>query len=99
MFRGGDFPPYVHFTVPNRALGPAGRRWFLGLVAATTLGVAAGLAALGAWPGMPFAGIEGALVALPVHIVRLHDADFERVEVGRHRGKVRRREARLVARL
>ncbi len=98
MFPGVEFPPYVHFTVPNRALGPAGRRWFLGLVAATTLGVAAGVAALGAWPVMPFAGIEVALVALAFHIVRLHDADFERVEIVGHEVRVERREASCVTR-
>ena len=98
MFPGVEFPPYVHFTVPNRSLGPAGRRWFLALVAATTLGVAAGAAALGAWPVMPFAGIEVALVALAFHIVRLHDADFERLEIVGHEVRVERREAKSVTR-
>jgi uncharacterized membrane protein len=93
-----EFPPYVHFAVPNRSLGPAGRRWFLGLIAATTLGVAAGAAALGAWPVMPFAGIEVALVALAFHIVRLHDADFERLEIVGHEVRVERREASCVTR-
>src|SRR5258708_7963922 len=98
MFPGVEFPPYVHFTVPNRSLGPAGRRWFLGLIAATTLGVAAGVAALGAWPVMPFAGIEVALVLLAFHLVRLHDADFERLEIVGHEVRVERREAKRVTR-
>jgi len=98
MSPGVEFPPYVHFTVPNRSLGPVGRRWFLGLIAATTLGVAAGAAALGAWPVMPFAGIEVALVMLAFHIVRLHDADFERLEIVGHEVRVERREASCVTR-
>jgi len=98
MSPGVEFPPYVHFTVPNRSLGPEGRRWFLGLIAATTLGVAAGAAALGAWPVMPFAGIEVALVMLAFHIVRLHDADFERLEIVGHEVRVERREASCVTR-
>ena len=98
MFPGVEFPPYVHITVPNRSLGPAGRRWFLGLLAATTLGVAAGAAALGAWPVMPFAGAEVALVALAFHLVRLHDADFERLEIVGYEVRVERREAHCVTR-
>ena len=33
-----------------------------------------GAAAFGAWPVMPFAGLEIALVLLAFHLVRLHDA-------------------------
>jgi uncharacterized membrane protein len=53
-----DFPPYIHHAVPNRSLGPAGRRWFLGLIGGTTLAIAGGAAVIGAWPVMPFAGAE-----------------------------------------
>src|SRR6202162_5738667 len=83
-----DSPPFVHHSVPNRSLGAAGRRWFLGALAATTFGIATGAAAFGAWPVMPFAGLEIALVLLAFHLVKLHDADFERLEIGEHEVRV-----------
>lgn len=77
-------PSFVHLSVPNRSLGPAGRRFALGAIAATTLGVAAFAASIGAWPVMPFAGLEVLLVVAAFHVVQRHDADYERVEVGEH---------------
>jgi uncharacterized membrane protein len=77
-------------------LGPEGRRWFLGAIAATTMVIAAGAAAIGAWPVMPFAGLEVALVLLAFHLVRVHDADFERLEIGEHEVRVEAREAESV---
>jgi uncharacterized membrane protein len=91
-------PPYVHLSVPNRSLGPAGRRWVLGAIAATTFGVAAGAAALGAWPVMPFAGLEVALVAFAFRVLGKHDADFERLEIGEHEVRVESRDAHSVTR-
>jgi len=90
--------PYVHLSVPNRSLGPAGRRWVLGMIAATTFGVAGCAAAIGAWPVMPFAGLEVAVVALAFRIVREHDGDFERLEIGEHEVRIDARHARAVTR-
>ena len=75
---------FVHLSVPNRSLGRAGRRWALAAIAATPLGVAVFAASLGAWPVMPFAGLEVGLLALAFRVVQSHDGDFERVEVGEH---------------
>lgn len=91
-------PPYVVHTVPNRSLGPAGRRWFLGLVAVTTLAIGAAATAIGAWPVMPFAGLEIALVVVAFHVLARHDADFERLEIGEHEVRVESRDAFLVTR-
>jgi uncharacterized membrane protein len=93
MAPSAELPPYVHHSVPNRSLGAAGRRWFLGMIVATTMVVAAGAAAIGAWPVMPFAGLEVALLMLAFHLVRLHDADFERLEIGEHEVRVEARDA------
>ena len=84
MASSASSPVFVHLSVPNRSLGAAGRRWALAAIAATTLGVAAFAASLGAWPVMPFAGLEVLLLALAFRIVQSHDGDFERVEVGEH---------------
>jgi uncharacterized membrane protein len=95
MFAEADPPPFVHCTRPNRSLGRVARRWVLAGIAATTLGVAAAAAALGAWPVMPFAGIEVALVALAFRVFAMHDADFERLEVGAGEVSVEWRSARM----
>ena len=92
-----DSLPYVHVSKPNRSLGLAAQRWVLGAIAATTLGVAAGATAFGAWPVMPFAGLEVALVALAFRVLRKHDADFERFEIGEHEVRVEARHARSVS--
>jgi len=93
MFAEVDPPPFVHLSRPNRSLGPVARRWALGAIAATTLAVAAGATMLGAWPVMPFAGLEVVLVALAFRVLGSHDADFERVEIGEHEVRVEVRDA------
>ncbi|QJR13616.1 DUF2244 domain-containing protein [Usitatibacter palustris] len=101
MAPSAESPAFVHLSVPNRSLGPRERRRALVAIAVTTMGVAAGAWALGAWPVMPFAGIEVALVWLAFHVVRKHDGDFERIEIDA--GEVRldacdaRRESHFVA--
>ena len=98
MFLEAEPPQFVHHSVPNRSLGPAGRRIFLALMAATTLGIGAFAAAVGAWPVMPFAGLEVGLVFLAFHLVRLHDADFEHLEIGPHEVRVVSRDAESLTR-
>ena len=89
-------PPYVHHWVPNRSLGSHGRRWFLAALIATTIAVATAAALLGAWPVMPFAGLEVGLVLLAFHVMRMHDADFERLEIGEHEVRIEARTAMSV---
>jgi len=93
MFAEVDSPPFVHVSRPNRSLGPVARRWVLGAIATTTLGVAAGAAMFGAWPVMPFAGLEVVLVALAFRVLGRHDADFERLEIGEHEVRWEARDA------
>ena len=91
-------PSFVHLSKPNRSLGVAAQRWVLGAIAATTLGVAAGATAFGAWPVMPFAGLEVALVAFAFRVLRSHDTDFERLEIGEHEVRLEARDARSTTR-
>jgi uncharacterized membrane protein len=83
-----ELPPYVHHCVPNRSLGAQGRRWFLAALIATAFAVATLATIFGAWPVMPFAGLEVMLVLLAFHVVRAHDADFERLEIGEHEVRI-----------
>lgn len=88
-----DSAPYIHVSVPNRSLAPLGRRLVLGMIATTMFGVAAGAAMIGAWPVMPFAGLEVLLVAVAFRVVQLHDGDFERLEIDEHEVRVESRRA------
>jgi uncharacterized membrane protein len=98
MFLEAHSPPYVHLSTPNRSMGIEARRWVVAGIAATALLVGAVAAALGAWPVMPFAGLEAALVALAFRVLGRHDADFERLEIGEHEVRVEVREAQCVTR-
>ena len=91
-----DSPPFVHLSVPNRSLGPAGRRWVLAGITATILLIACAAAAIGAWLVMPFAGLEIAVLALAFHVVGVHDGDFERLEIGVTEVRVESRDAERV---
>ena len=84
-------PDYARLSVPNRSLSPKGRRVALVMIAASTLGVATAALAIGAWPVIPFAGLEVALVGLAFHVLGRHDGDYERFEI---RGDVVSVEAR-----
>ena len=98
MFVDSDPPPYVHLTTPNRSLGVAARRWAVVAIAAPSVGIAAAAALVGAWPVMPFAGLEVAFLALAFRALGMHDADYERLEIGDHEVSVEVRDARQVRR-
>ena len=69
---------------------------FLAAIAVTTMGLATFATALGAWPVMPFAGLEVALVAIAFRVLAAHDGDFEHLEIGAGKVKVDSRCARSV---
>jgi len=93
-----EIPSYVVHTQPNRSLGAVARRGALGAIAATTLAIAIALAAIGAWPVMPFAGLEVALLVLAFRMLALHDRDFERLEIGTDEVRLEAREAQCFTR-
>ena len=93
-----DSPPFVRFWVPNRSLGVLGRRWVLGAFAATLGVVTAFAVVVGAWPVLPFAGLELAGLALAFRVLARHDADFERLEVGESEVRWEARDAQQVTR-
>jgi len=93
-----DSRSFVHLSQPNRSLGPAVRRWVLVAIAATPFAIATAAWAIGAWLVMPFAGLEIAFLALAFHVVGIHDADFERLEIGEHEVRVEARDASRVTR-
>jgi len=89
---------FVHLSRPNRSLSPAAQLWVLGAMSSMALVVGVVAMAFGAWPVMPFAGLEVALLALAFRVLREHDADFERLEIGDHEVSVEARDARKLTR-
>lgn len=69
---------------PNRALGASGRAIWIGLLSVPPMMVAAACAWLGAWPVVPFAGVEFAVVVWAFHWIARGDGDFERVALSEH---------------
>lgn len=66
---------------PNRSLTSRGRRLWVGLVAANAVLISLVAVAIGAWPILPFAGLEALLVIIAFAVVARHDQDFEQLEV------------------
>ena len=92
-----DQPPQTWTAVPNRSLGPQGRTACLAALAVAPIalgGVAT--AFLGAWPVLPFAGLEVAVLAYAFHRIARHDGDYERLEIEGRRVRI---EARFGARV
>jgi len=64
----------------NCSISPSGLIRVLAVIAAATLGIAAGFAALGAWLVLPFAGLEIAALAAAFLLAGRHAGDYERIE-------------------
>lgn len=66
---------------PNRSLTAKGRIVWLMLIASAALVTGGGAVALGAWPVLPFAGLEVALIWLAFRVIASHDHDYEVLRV------------------
>lgn len=76
-----EFAEYCQTTTRNVSLSRAGRRLFLGLIFLNTGILAVASAIAGAWPVLPFAGIELGLLAYAFHYVGKFDGDYERLTI------------------
>lgn len=68
-------------ATPNRSLSGAGRSLWLCLMATTILFLAVAATLIGAWPVLPFAGLEIGLVWFAFSRIAAHDADFESIKI------------------
>ena len=76
-----ELAEYCRTTTRNVSLSPAGRQLFLGLIFLNTGMVAVACAIAGAWPVLPFAGIELGLLAYAFQYVGKFDRDYERLTI------------------
>ena len=84
----------------NCSISPQDLLYVLAFASCVSLGIAAGFAYLGAWPVLPFAGIEVLALTLAFYLNGRHAADYERIALAGGKlvieasdaGRVRRRE-------
>jgi uncharacterized membrane protein len=68
------------FTIKrNCSISPRDLLLVLAFAACVSLGIAAGFALLGAWPILPFAGLEVLALAVAFYVNGRHAADYERI--------------------
>ena len=63
----------------NCSISPRDLLWVLALAVCISLGIAVGFACVGAWPILPFTGIEIAALAAAFYVNGRHAADYERI--------------------
>ncbi len=68
-------------ATPNRSLTAVGRQLWLSMVAITILFLATAATLIGAWPVLPFAGLEIFLIWFAFGRIAAHDADFETLKI------------------
>jgi uncharacterized membrane protein len=73
---------FVHIARRNNSLSSTGRRFVFGYILTVSLGIAVAFAVVfGAWPIMPFAGIEMAVLYVAFRYVDRHAGDYERITI------------------
>ena len=79
---GGEAAEYVYTARRNNSLSSSGRRLVFAFILTVSFGIAAAFSvALGAWPILPFAGIEMVVLYVAFRYVDRHSADYERITI------------------
>lgn len=79
---GGPGAGFSLTTRRNRSMSPQALVWLLVLTACLSLAIGIGFALFGAWPVLPFVGLEIAALAAAFRAAARHAADYERIVVG-----------------
>ena len=90
---------FVYIARRNNSLSSTGRRFAFGFILTVSLGIAAAFSLVfGAWPIVPFAGIEMAVLYLAFRYIDRHAGDYERITIRGDSVEVEVREGRRVTR-
>jgi uncharacterized membrane protein len=73
---------YSSTTRCNRSLTASGRIAAFALLSATTFAIATLGVVVGAWPVLPFAGLEIVLLGVAFYSIGRSDGDYERLTIG-----------------
>lgn len=84
---------------PNRSLSARGQCYWLILIALAVAILAAAAALMGAWPVLPFAGLEIFLVWLAFRVVGRRAGDYESLHLTKNEFRWEIRRGRMVDRL
>jgi uncharacterized membrane protein len=74
-------PGFTLVARRNSSLSASGRLLVVGSLAAVSLTISLGFVALGAWPILPFWGLEMFGLYVAFHIVGRHAGDYERISI------------------
>jgi uncharacterized membrane protein len=79
---GGETAEYVYTARRNNSLSSSGRLLAFGFILAVSLGIAIGFSLIfGAWPMLPYAGLEMAVLYCAFRYMDRHAADYERITI------------------
>jgi uncharacterized membrane protein len=79
---GGETAEYVYTARRNNSLSSSGRMLVFGFFLAVTIGIATAFSLIfGAWPILPFAGIEMGVLYLAFRYIDRHAGDYERITI------------------
>jgi len=92
----GQCADYLLVAQRNNSLSRKERQWVLGFICAVSSCIALAFAAFGAWPVLPFAGIEMAVLYGAFRYIDWHAGDYESLEINGDRVRIEFREGRAV---
>lgn len=79
---GGETAEYVYTARRNNSLSTTGRLCAFSFILTVSLGIALAFSLIfGAWPILPFAGLEMAVLYLAFRYMDRHAADYERITI------------------
>ena len=79
---GGKAAEYVYIARRNNSLSSSGRRLVFAFILTVSFGIAAAFSmVLGAWPILPFAGVEMAVLYVAFRYIDRHAGDYERITI------------------
>jgi len=79
---GGEAAEYVYTARRNNSLSTSGRRLVFAFILTVSFGIAAAFSlVLGAWPILPFAGVEMAVLYVAFRYIDRHAGDYERITI------------------
>ncbi|MBI3044769.1 MAG: DUF2244 domain-containing protein [Betaproteobacteria bacterium] len=79
---------FTRFARRNNSLSSSGRLFVFAFLFIVSIGIAAAFAVIGAWPILPFAGLEMGVLYLAFRVFERHAADYERIAIAGDRVEV-----------
>lgn len=81
----GNAEAYTLTARRNNSLSTSGRYLVFGFIFIVSFGISIAFAVFGAWPVLPFAGLEMLVLFLAFHLVERRSDDYERLTLNRDR--------------